>query len=450
MKRASTARTAHNAHHWPVKLMFTTVALSGVASADIVTDWTATTTTAVVAGGPRASAVDFAIVHAAMYDAVNAIDRRHEVFKIDPVAPTFGASQEAAAATAAYKTLEGLFPSQSSTFDAAYATSIATVPDSVGKARGIAVGEEVAQRMLELRAADGRAFPVAPYVFGFGAGVYQQTPAPYPPTGPVATWLPSVSPFVLLSPSQFRAYGPPGLTSARYTRDVAETRGYGSIDSAVRTEAQSEIARFHTENPNQFWGRNLGNLVAGRNLGSANSARVMALLAFALADAGIACFDSKYTYNFWRPVTAIRQADTDANPQTASDPAWAAFVPTPPHPEYPAAHGCAAGAVTQVLNEYFRTPRLHFQFNSVVTNTTHEYKSTNDLVEEIIAARVYGGMHFRNSGEQGVDLGKKVAKWIGANALQCRHAASGTGCTRGVVPQHNSSGNWSAPASAPR
>jgi hypothetical protein len=390
------------------------------AMADIVTDWTAVTTAAVVAGGPRASGVDFAIVHAAIYDAVNAIDGRYAIYKVDPAAPTEGASKEAAAATAAYQTLKGLFPAQSATFDTAYAASIATIPDGFAKSRGVTVGQEVAARMLELRSNDGRTAPVAPYVFGSGPGVYQQT-SPFPPTGqPVLTWMPAVTPMVLQSPWQFRSYGPPGLTSAQFVRDLAETRAYGSATSTVRTELQSEIARFHTENPNQFWGRNFGNFVASRKLGVAGSARLMALLSFGLADAAIACFDAKYTYNFWRPVTAIQQADSIGLPGITSDPTWMSYMSTPPHPEYPAAHGCVAGATSETIKDFFNTRHVKFQFDSTVTGMTHYYKTTDDLVREIVNARVYGGMHYRGSGEHGAQLGKKVADWIDATALRPR------------------------------
>ena len=390
------------------------------ARADVVTDWSAIAAKSIVTKGAPAGFIEWAIVHAAMYDAVNSIDRRHRPYKIEPTGPTEGASQEAAAAAAAHDALVGLFPAQSVTLDASYATSLASVPDGWAKDRGIEIGKEVATAILKQRANDGRG-TVVPYIFGSGPGVYQQTPPPYPPTGPVNTFLPQVTPMTLLSGSQFRAYGPPGLTSARYTRDLEEVRTFGSINSSARSEEQSEIARFHTENPSQFWGRNISNYVASRQLGTARSARLMTLLAFATADASLACFDSKYTYNFWRPVTAIRQADTDGNSATAGDPTWTAFLATPPHPEYPAAHGCVSGAVSQILREYFRTPHLQFAFDSTVTGMTHYYDKTDDLVREVVNARVYGGMHFRNSSVHGVVLGKTIAKWVMSNTLQPVH-----------------------------
>jgi hypothetical protein len=386
-----------------------------VSSADIVTDWSAIATTAVVKSG--AGAVDFAIVHVAVYDAVNAIERRYETYRIDPSSPTRGASSKAAAAAAAYYTLVGLFPDEAAALDAAYGASLESIPDGLAKTKGIAVGEEVAAGILQLRANDGRNV-VVPYVFGSGPGVYEQTPLPYPPTGPIGTSLPGVTPLVMQSPWQFRAYGPPDLTSWRYTRDLEEVHAYGSVDSTVRSGVQGEIARFHTENPNQFWGRNLGAFVASLNLDTPKTARLMALLTVAAADATIACFDSKYTYNFWRPVTAIHQAGTDDNPATEADPSWTTWLPTPPHPEYPAAHGCIGGAVAQTFRKFFGTRRIKFTFSSTVTGTTHVYNTTDDLTKEIVNARVHGGMHFRSSVNQGVAIGRVVAKYVADNAFE--------------------------------
>ncbi len=249
-------------------------------------------------------------MHAAMFDAVNAIERRYDPYKIVPVSPRLGASPEAAAVAAAHRALIGLFPEQAVTLDAAYAASLATLPDDIARARK---ASRSARRWLSPWSRCARMM-VVPHRLrstcsATGPGVYQAT-IPFPPTGqPVNTHRPAVTPMVMASPRQFRAYGPPGLTSARYLRDLDEVRQYGSLTSTVRTDAQSEIGRFHTENPNQFWGRNLSNFVASRDLGTLRSARLMALFAFAQADAGNACFESKYTYSFWRPSTAIQQTD---------------------------------------------------------------------------------------------------------------------------------------------
>jgi len=387
------------------------IVLPGIASADIVTDWSMITTQAIVTKGGRAGAVEYAIVHAAMFDAVNSVERRYSPYLVDRPALGRGASAESAAAAAAHKALIGLFPEQATTLDAAYAASLAGLPDDARKSKGILLGEDVATATLTARTGDGRELPVPMYTFGTGPGVYQAT-TPFPPTGqPVNTFLPNIAPMVLNSASQFRAYGPPGLKSVRFTRDIEEVRQWGSLTSTLRTEEQSEIARFHTESPTLFWGRNLSNFVASRNLGTAKSARLMTLFAFAQADASIACFDSKYAYSFWRPSTAIQQ----------TDPAWLPFLNTPPHPEYPAAHGCIAGAVAETMEGFFGPQRLKFTFNSTVTGQTHTYDYPEDLVAEIVDARVWGGMHFRNSVHHGAALGRAVARWDAKHALQPRN-----------------------------
>ena len=385
------------------------LALPGLAAADIVTDWTLVTTQAIVTKGGRAGAVEFAIVHAAMFDAANAIERRYDPYKIQPSSPRWGASPEAAVAAAAHRALVSLFPEQAVTLDAAYANSLATLPADAARAKGIVLGEEVADAMIAARANDNRGAAAPVYVFGSGPGAYQAT-IPFPPNGqPINTHLPGVTTWVIESAGQFRSYGPPGLTSARYLADLEETRQYGSLTSTARNEEQTEIGRFHTENPNQFWGRNLANFVAARDLGTVRSARLMALFSFAQADAAIACFDAKYVYSFWRPSTAIQQ----------TDPSWLPLVNTPPHPEYPAAHGCVTGAISHTM-ELFFPGRVKFVLNSTVTGTTREYGSPQDFLEEVINARVYGGMHYRNSGNHGAVLGRSVAKWIAKHALRPR------------------------------
>ncbi len=405
-RSTSGGRRAANPRRGLMACVAVLVALPGIAAADIVTDWSLIATQAVVTKGGRAGAVDFAIVHAAMFDAVNSIDGRYQAYKVDRSAMAKGASPEAAVVAAAHRALVGLFPEQAGTLDAAYISSLAALPNDARKAKGIALGEEVAVAMLALRADDGRAAPAPVYVFGFGPGAYQPT-TPYPPTGqPVNTFVPNITPMVLQNALQFRAYGPPGLTSAVYTRDLEEVREWGSLDSTSRNDAQSEIARFHTENPNQFWGRNLSNFVAARNLGTVKSARYMTLFAFAQADAAIACFDSKYVYSFWRPSTAIQQ----------TDPGWLPYQNTPPHPEYPAAHGCVAGAVAGIIEQHFGR-KMSFTFNSVVTGATHSYDGPGALVDEVADARVFGGMHFRNSVEHGAELGRSVAEWTTAHTL---------------------------------
>lgn len=383
-----------------------------LASADAVTDWNATAQSLIVAKGAQGG-VYYALVHIAMYDAVNAIDGRYSAYAVKPTSQAGGASMEAAAATAAYRVLLGAWPDQQATLDAAYATSMNAIPAGLAKTRGIAIGEEVAAAWLALRANDGREANV-PYVFGTGPGVYQRT-LPGPPS-PLTPWLAKMKPFALTSASQFRAYGPPDITSLRFAEDVELTRRLGSATSTERTAEETELALFYTENPNIFWGRNMRELAAQKKLGIAANARLFAMLSIAFADGAIACWDSKYYYNFWRPVTAIQAADTDDNLYTQADPTWVPFATTPPHPEYPAAHACVAGAYGEMLKHFFGTSRVKFTISSTVPAPAfHVFHDTDDLVEEVKMARVYGGMHFYTSTEHGAKLGRQVSHWVVRN-----------------------------------
>ena len=306
------------------------------AGANAITDWINITTDTVLGALPteRGSlSIDFPMVNIAIFDAVNAIDRRYTTYIARPVTSPHGASQEAAAIAAAYTVLRGNIPSRRAQLDASYASSIAGLPAGEARDRGIAVGTEVGTAVLAWRANDGRLSPVAPYVPGSEAGDYQLTPPAFGP--PVNGYLPGVRPFAILRASQFRAYGPPALGSERFARDFNETKRLGALNSTERTDAQTETGQFFTENPTTYWARNLSNFVAGRNLAPTDQARVLAQLFVSLGDASIGCFESKYTYNFWRPVTAIQTTLDDGNPDTATDPGWTPLAVTPPHPGVP-------------------------------------------------------------------------------------------------------------------
>ena len=391
------------------------------ANADVITDWNTIGTSTVVAALPAergSTGLDLSLVHIAMYDAVNAIRPRYRAYIAQLSTNPTGASPEAAAITAAYAVLRHNFPSRAAALDAAYAASLAAILGGSAKTIGISVGNEVAQAVINWRMNDGR-YAIVPYTFGSGPGAYQLTP-PGPPS-PVGTQTPGIRPLALKDLGQFRAYGPPGLRSETYTRDYNETQLMGANNSTARSAAQTEIALFHTENPNTFWARNLRNFTAGLGLDLLDHARLMAMLLVSFGDAGNACFDSKYTYNFWRPVTAIRNGDTDGNNNTVQDSAWIPLANTPPHPEYPAAHGCAGGAVAEVLRREVGDD-VAITFTSSVANTIpHQYAGPDELVSEIINARVYGGMHFRNSMEHGARLGRKVGAWVDEHNFQPLH-----------------------------
>ena len=353
--------------------------------------------------------LDLATVHVAMFDAVNAIDGSYRRFAAQPTTPTSGASLEAAAAAAAYHTLKGLFPNRTAQYQDAYNNYVGGLEDGDAKTRGLQIGQEVAVQIVALRADDGRWTPAT----------YTPTSLPgrFRGTNPVNVFLPFVRPFTMQSASQFRADGPPPLTSVDYAEDFNETKALGALNSSVRTPEQTEIARFNTEPPPRFWARNL-RIFATADRGIAENARTMAVLWVSQADGLIACFESKYHFDFWRPTSAIRLADTDNNPATDPDPSWTPVVPTPNHPEYPAAHGCGTGGVAEALELVFGTKKLSFDFNSTVTGTTRHFDSTDDLVKELQLARIAGGMHFRTSTVHGAVLGMKVSKWIVKNHFQ--------------------------------
>jgi len=389
-----------------------TLALPAPARADVVGDWNATAA-GIIASKNAQPGLYLGLVHVAIYDAVNSIDKRFTPFAVTPTSDTHGASREAAAAAAAYQVLLTLWPDQQTVLDTALAASLAAIPDGAPETKGVTLGKEVANAWLAVRANDGREANV-PYVFGTAPADYQRTPPAFP--NPVTPWLAKVKPFTLTSPAQFRAYGPPDLTSARYAKDFETVKSLGSATSTERFAEETEIARFHTENPTLFWSRNLRNLASLKKRNIGDSARLYALMFVAFGDSIIACWDSKYYFNSWRPVTAIRAADTDDNPNTEADAAWTPLAVTPPHPEYPAAHGCATGAMTEVLRHYFGTRYITFTFTSTVTDTVpHTSYSTDDLVEEVMRARVFGGMHFPTSVAHGVLMGKKVGNWIYGN-----------------------------------
>ena len=361
------------------------------------------------------SQIDFAYVHLAIYDAVNAIDGRYSMFAVKPDTSPAGASPEAATAAAAYKMLRWLFPAQAASLDAKYANYLLGIADSAAKTRGIAVGTEVATKFIALRTGDGRN-AVVPYVFGTGPGVYQKTPAATPPgyTGPVGLWVPGFKTFGIKDATQFRAPGPPNLTSGRWARDYNEVKKYGVQTGSSRSAEQTAIGLFYTENPGQQQNRNVRAVAAAYHLSLADSARFFAQLYVSMADAQITTWNSKYFYNFWRPVTAIRAGDTDENNKTEVDFGWVPLAFTPQHPEYPGAHPSITSAFAYALEEFFGTKRVDVTLTSTSSPAmpSHHFTNTRDIVKDVINGRIYGGMHYRTSGEDGAAIGRSVARYI--------------------------------------
>lgn len=384
--------------------------LANSAKADMVTEWNSTATTISAAKEKRAAAVtvvDTAYVHAAIYDAVNAIDRRHTPYAVTPSnPPPAGASAEAAAASAAYHVLIRLFPNHRDFLNEKFAQSLAQVPDGQPKADGVALGAEIAGKFMNLRGGDGWNAPVV-FTPGSGPGAWQPTSGP-----PVAPWMALMRPFALETPSQFRAEGPPALGSAKWAEDFNETKRLGALDGSARTPEQTLIGRFYTEHTGVQYARVFRDFADQQRLGLADNARLFAMLYVAGADSLIAGMESKYHFAFWRPVTAIRAGDTDNSDATAGDPNWTPLAPTPGHPEYPAAHGCLTAAWAETLRAFYGTKRIRITLTSSVTGTARTFENTDDLIKEIVDARIFGGMHYRTSGVHGAVVGRKVAHWV--------------------------------------
>lgn len=352
---------------------------------------------------------DMASVHVAMYDAVVSIKGRFEAFATTPATSTAGASVNAAAAAAACGVLRGLFPSRAPQYEPTCQSYVDSLPAGAAKERGLAIGAEVAAGTLAFRAADGRSTSVS-YTPGSEPGDFRGL-------NPALPFAPFMRPFALMSASQFRAEGPPDLTSYDYALDLGEVQALGSASSMKRTARQTDLARFHTEPPPRFWTRNMRRFASdGRSVLA--HARLMAMLWVAQADATVACFDSKYHFDFWRPQSAIPLAGTDGNPATVEDATWTPVVPTPNHPEYPAAHACNAAAVAAILERDFGSDEISFTIDSMVAGLTRpvfRYGKTGDFVKDVKNARVYGGMHYRSSVQDGATLGARVANYIVRN-----------------------------------
>lgn len=352
--------------------------------------------------------VDLATLHIAIYDAVNAIDRTHEPFAIIPTTRPDGASQEAAVVGAAYGVLKGLFPGRSALYQSQYDAYVAGAAADPSQVTGLALGAEVAAGVLELRKNDGRLTP-ATYLTTNAPGDFVPGPTPV-----VNTFLPFVKPFAIRRASQFRAPGPPALASERYADDLNEVKESGSAASVSRTADQTDLAKFYTDPPPLYTPRNYRRF-ATDSQSIADNARLLALLWVSNADSMLGCFESKYFYRFWRPRTAIPRAAEDGNPATIADTGWAPLLPTPNHPEYPAAHTCSDGSLAEGLRQFYGTKEISFTIDSRVPgllHPVHEFNSTDDFVEEVGDARVFGGMHYRSSVRDGARLGRRTTRWV--------------------------------------
>jgi hypothetical protein len=375
--------------------------------------WNQIATDSVVVTGataPALAGVLMAIVQLAVYDAVAGIKGGYEPYG-SPVDAPDGASVDAAVAQSAHDVLVDLLPAQVAALDALLVESLAAVPDGQAKTDGIWVGRQAAAEILAARSADGRAAN-APYTFlPPGPGIYQPTPPAFS-TSPLVPWVAHVRPFIMTSPSEFRPGPPPSLRSRKWAAAYNLTKTVGDANSDVRTPEQSEIAIFWTEHTVRHWNRNI-NLQSDRaGLNDLQTARLLAMSNAAMADSWIGCWDAKYHYSFWRPVTAIRQGDTDPRADTAGDPNWTPFVTTPNHPEYPGAHACVSTAASLVLKHFFRDDDTSFPMEALVGGVryVHTFSRYTDAGAEARSARLFGGMHYTFSNEAGARIGRHVVE----------------------------------------
>jgi hypothetical protein len=383
---------------------------------DAVLTWNTYAVNAVRSSTPTKVQTDgmvyMSYVQAAVYDAVTKLEGRYEPYHDFAFTPAQNASVQAAVAAAARTTLNNYLPDQQPIVDAEYNTYLAGLTGNV--AGGVALGEAAAQDLIAFRAGDGLKAatpayggigPILPGQWQLQPGQAVQTP-----------WLATMRPFLLEQPSQFRAEPPPALTSRQYAKDLNETEAYGSLNSTVRTPEQTAIAYFWVGNNINQYNGTMQSVVAQHEMDLVDAAHLFAVGEIVTTDAGIACFDSKFFYLAWRPITAIRNADKDGNPDTTADPTWQSLLNVPGHPEYPSQHGCFTAAFSDALASVLHTKHIDVtmgggQNGSTVLTTTQHFDTVHDIQSQVIDARVWLGFHFRNSVEQGVRLGNDVADW---------------------------------------
>jgi len=398
---------------------------STVNAANPVVTWNATLLTIVRTAGAQPKTVhptrSFAIMHAAIYDAVNAIDKTHKPYLVQLRGISRSASLDAAAASAAHEVLVALYPTFQQTLDAQLKQSLALIPDGPDKTEGITIGKTVADQILAARTNDGSNAQPVPFVFGSAPGDFQSTPPNFPQ--PQFTNWSHVTPFALESANQFRLGPPPALTSDAYTDAFNEVKSLGIVHSTTATADQALTGRFWNGAIQNYWNEITQTATLAHDLTTAQSARVFALLNLSFADGVIAFYDTKYTYNFWRPVTAIREAAIDGNPLTIPDPAWLPEVGnTTPDPSYPGAHAVISAAGASVLNSFFGKKDFSFVVTSeVLAGVTRSFTNFSAANEEATLSRIFAGVHFRTDLTSGNRMGREVADFVVDNFLTPVH-----------------------------
>ena len=400
-----------------------------VAQADVIKDWNtiAVAETGVLRPTAHGQTRGTAMVEGAVYDAVNAIDRGYQPYLVDldEVGAQPWVSQDAAAATAAYRVLKAITPTtRHAALDNAYTNTLAGIPDGPIEQGGIAAGEAAAAAMIDFRKDDGFMGVFNPTI-GTGAGDWRPVGWPATPAFDPDGWVTNEKPFLIKDPSRYRSKGPNDLKSKAYARDFNEVKELGALNSTTRTADQTAAAVFWQFG--NLWNPLMRDLATRYDLDTADQARLYGMVNLAAADAAIACWTDKYYWQFWRPRAAIREADTDGNPKTVADPSWESlFAPatvtapplaTPPFPDHPSGHGCVSGAVLTTMAKFFGHDKVNItlvsgrSLNGVPIPPRH-FDSFSDALDEVVEARIWGGIHFRTADVQGTVIGKKVAKYI--------------------------------------
>jgi membrane-associated phospholipid phosphatase len=441
MKETDTVRTI-SANHSRAKanrrLCLESLEERRVLSADMVLQWNEILLEAVRTAGtpPPVAARIMAITHAAVYDAVNALDRSHEVYLVDALAHP-RASREAAVAAAAHRVLAASFPAQIGELDNQLTASLATIPDGKAEDDGVALGQSVADQCLALRQSDGFNVTLPPFLGSTEPGQWRPTPPGLAP-GLAPHW-PDVAPFAMTSGDQFRPAAPPALTSAEYTAAFNEVQDLGSANSATRTDDETAIAL--------FWANGAGTATPPGHLNLMaqiaaeqhsntleENARLFALLNVALADTAISCWDAKYVFNYWRPVTGIREAENDGNADTDADPAWTPLIGTPPFPGYTSGHSTFSGAAAAVLADFFQTDDVSFTLPSEdPAVAARSFTSFSQAAIESAVSRLYGGIHWSFDNNVGLSAGTALGQYVAGNFLQPVEQTPAAGVVNGEL-----------------
>lgn len=391
-------------------------------TADMVINWNNVALDSIRASStpPPIASRALSILQTSVYDALNAIDRTHKPYAVELVAIA-NTSREAAVASAAHRVLEVLFPNREATIDAALISSLASIPDGPAETNGVALGQQVANQMLALRANDGSNATVN-YSNGTEPGDWQRTPPAL--AAPLLPHWGGVTTFGIKSASQFPVGGPPPLASSAYAAALNEVKEIGSLTSSTRTTDQTNIAKFWANGAGTATPPGHLNMLAqtvsiAQNKSLAENARLFAMLNVALADAAIACWDAKFDFDYWRPITAIRAADTDGNAATTVDADWQPLLITPPFPSYTSGHSTFSGAAAEVLKSVFGTDNVSFTLDSEdATVSDRSFTSFSQAAEESAVSRLYGGIHFDFDNDDGLVAGRSIGRYVAAQLFQ--------------------------------